>query len=185
MYRSRGRGGRERGGEVNRPELRLGHRTLFLFNHEALRPHGWGQIIAYTVIHGREKRPVTTQKTLALGGLRPWEDPRWFPKELRSGGGGRTAGAARGQCHLVSLERLTEQIADGIRFLSSSSFSHHLSHQILSSEGIRPTTPSVLRLPWLQLHSHQQWDLTCSLENTELGSANCSPWPNLTCHLSL
>lgn len=90
--------------------------------------------------------------------------------------GERQAGAASGQCHLVSLEKFTKQIADGIRFPGSSSFPRHLSHQILSSEGIRSTMPSVLALPWLQIHSHQQWSLTVSLERTQPGSANSSPW---------
>lgn len=146
----------------------------FPFNHEALRPHGQGQIILSlfwsTVVRKDQWQPW--RHSLCVG---------WNLGEAR-GGLQRgcvqekgQAGAARGQCYLVSLERLTEQIADGIRFPCSSSFPHHLSCQILSSEGIRPIVPSVLMLPWLQLYSHQQWDLTSSLESTEPESSKRQP----------
>ena len=51
----------------------------------------------------------------------------------------------------LGLIRLSEQIADGVRFPGSSSLPHHLSCHILSSESVRSTVPSVLRLPWLHL----------------------------------
>ena len=127
------------------------------------------------MINGEEKGPVTTQRTLALGGLRPWGGPWQLPKGVCSGRRGRTGRCCQRSVSL-GLIRLTKQIAAGIRFPGSSSFPHHLSCQTLSSEGIRPTVPSVLMLPWLQLHSHQQWGLTSSLQSTELGSANYGPW---------
>lgn len=134
-------------------------------------------------------RTKNTQLILANGSekgpVQPWRHSLCMGWSLEEACGGLQrgcvqaeegqAGAARDQCYLLSLERLTEQIADGIRFPCSASFPHHLSCQILSSDGIRPTVPSVLMLPWLQLYSHQQWDLTNSLESTESGSSKRQP----------
>lgn len=77
--------------------------------------------------------------------------------------------------HLVSLDLVNRSLM-GSDFPAVSACLHHLSCQILSSESIISTLPSVLRLPWLQLHSHQQWGLRSRLQSTEPGSANDSPW---------
>lgn len=103
------------------------------------------------------------------------EAPWYLPKGVCSGGRGGTGRCCQWSLSL-GLIRLSEQIADGVRFPGSSSLPHHLSRQILSSESIISTLPSVLRLPWLQLHSYQQWDLRSRLQSTEPGSANDSPW---------
>lgn len=68
--------------------------------------------------------------------------------------------------HLVSLEKSTAQMADGIRFLSSSNFPCHLSCHIPSTEGNRPSVQSVLMSPWLQLRYNQQWDCQIAIHRT-------------------
>ena len=60
------------GGWSHRAELRLGHRTLH--STMKLKSHGRGQIILsllWSVVE--RKGPVTTQRTMALGGPRRWE----------------------------------------------------------------------------------------------------------------
>lgn len=151
-------------------------RDSFPFNHEVLRSHERGQIILSSLWSTVEKKSQWWPRE-------HWLWVGWGPREAHGGfqsgcvqeeGEGR-AGAAGGQCHLVSLQGLAEQITDGIGFPSSSSIPH-LSCQMLSSEGISPTMLSVLMLPWLQLHPHQQCGLTSSLESTEWRPVNYGPW---------
>lgn len=106
---------------------------------------------------------MSTQRWLVLGELKPWRGQWGLPKLVRSGG---PEDAANGWHHLVSLEKATAQMADGIRFLSSSNFPCHLSCHIPSTEGNRPSVQNVLMSPWLQLRYNQQWDCQIAIHRT-------------------
>lgn len=164
---------RTAGGGAVKSQSRATSRTQdsFPFNHEALWSHEKGHIKLSSLWSMVETKASDDPENIGSGWAEAHGD---FQRECVQKEGEGQAGAASGQCHLVSLERLAEQITDRTGFPPSSSFPH-LSSQILSSEGTRPTMLSVLMLPWLQLHPRQQWGLTSSLESTEPRSANYGP----------